>query len=94
MRRYVQMLTSTWDNNYLVALVKGITRRFKNEDIGLHIFNAYDEIYEKDFYIARTKFSDILKESPEDSLVRWYVFEADRYLNESTDDEEYRYIHL
>ncbi len=55
MRRYVQMLTSTWDNNYLVALVKGITRRFKNEDIGLHIFNAYDEIYEKDFYTHDTE---------------------------------------
>lgn len=56
--------------------------------------DALNSFYEKDFYIARTKFSDILKESPEDSLVRWYVFEADRYLNESTDDEEYRYIHL
>lgn len=50
MRRYVQMLTSTWDNKYLAALVKGISRRFADEDVGLHIFNAYDEVYEKDFY--------------------------------------------
>ncbi len=27
MRRYVQMLTSTWDNRYLTTLVKGINRR-------------------------------------------------------------------
>ena len=50
MRRYVQMLTSTWDNKYLATLVKGIGRRFADENIGLHIFNAYDEVYEKDFY--------------------------------------------
>ncbi|MBP3825097.1 MAG: hypothetical protein ILA11_05125 [Butyrivibrio sp.] len=56
--------------------------------------DALDSFYEKDFYIARNKFSDILKENPDDSLVRWYVFEADRYLNEIVDDENYRYIHL
>lgn len=50
MRRYIQMLTSTWDNRYLTTLVKGISRRLADEDIGLHIFNAYDEVYEKDFY--------------------------------------------
>lgn len=50
MRRYVQMLTSTWDNKYLATMVKGISRRFADEDVGLHIFNAYDEVYEKDFY--------------------------------------------
>ncbi|HCM92485.1 MAG TPA: hypothetical protein DIS78_07985 [Lachnospiraceae bacterium] len=50
MRRYVQMLTSTWDNKYLASLVRGISHRFADEDIGLHIFNAYDEVFEKDFY--------------------------------------------
>ena len=55
---------------------------------------ALEAFYEKDFYIARTKFSDILKEDPEDTLVRWYVFEADRYLNENADDDSYRFIHL
>lgn len=50
MRRYVQMLTSTWDNRYIATLVRGITRRLADENIGLHIFNAYDEVYEKDFY--------------------------------------------
>ncbi len=50
MRKYIQMLTSTWDLSYLTSLVKGITRRLKSEDISLHIFNAYDEIYEQDYY--------------------------------------------
>ena len=44
------MLTSTWDLNYLTSLVRGIAKRLQNENISLHIFNAYDEIYEKDYY--------------------------------------------
>lgn len=54
---------------------------------------ALDLYYERDFYIARTKFSDILKETPGDSLVRWYVFEADRYLNEIVEDDSYMLLH-
>jgi hypothetical protein len=50
--------------------------------------------YEKDFYIARTKFSDILKETPDDDLVKWYVFEADRYLNENVEGDAHKIIHL
>ena len=54
---------------------------------------ALNAFYEKDFYIARTKFSEILKETPTDPLVRWYVFESDRYLNEFVEGDSYRYIH-
>ncbi len=50
--------------------------------------------YEKDFYIARTKFSDILKETPDDDLVKWYVFESDRYLNENVEGDTHKIIHL
>ena len=50
--------------------------------------------YEKDFYISRTLFSDILKETPDDDLVKWYVFESDRYLNESVDEETFRNLHV
>lgn len=54
---------------------------------------ALDAYYEKDFYIARTKFSEILKEAPLDSLVRWYVFESDKYLNEFVEGDSYKYVH-
>ena len=50
--------------------------------------------YERDFYIARTKFSDILKETPDDELVRWYVFESERFLNESVEGDKHKYIHF
>ncbi len=54
---------------------------------------ALDLYYQKDFYIARTKFSEILKEDPEDTLIKWYVFESDRYLNENVEDDRYRFLH-
>ena len=50
MRQYIQMLSSTWDHRYLTTLVDGINRRLSDEDIGLHIFNAYDDIIVKNFY--------------------------------------------
>ncbi|MBR4719251.1 MAG: GGDEF domain-containing protein [Lachnospiraceae bacterium] len=50
MRQYIQMLSSTWEHRYLTTLVEGISRRLKDEDIGLHIFNAYDDVIEKNFY--------------------------------------------
>ena len=47
MRQYIQMLSSTWEHRYLTTLVEGINRRLKDEDISLHIFNAYDDVIEK-----------------------------------------------
>ena len=54
---------------------------------------ALNLFYEKDFYIARTKFSEILKDTLEDNLIKWYVFESDRYLNEGVDEATYRLLH-
>ncbi len=55
---------------------------------------ALDSFYEKDFYISRTLFSDILKETPDDAIVKWYVFESARYLNENFDEETFRNLHI
>ncbi len=47
--------------------------------------------YSKEYYLARNQFSEILKECPEDNLVRWYLFESERYLNgENKDGDEGR----
>ncbi len=54
---------------------------------------ALNLYYEKDFYFARTRFSEILKENPDDMLIKWYVFESDRYLNEGVEDDSYRMLH-
>ncbi len=38
-----------------------------------------------DYYKARNQFSELFKEFPEDLLVKWYLFESERYLNGGTD---------
>ena len=37
--------------------------------------------YQKDYYIARNAFSDILKRNPTDEIARWYLFESERLLD-------------
>ena len=54
--------------------------------------DALAQYYEKDFYLSRTSFSEILKEAPEDQLVKWYVFESDKYLNESINGDDYMFL--
>ncbi|MCR5503816.1 MAG: hypothetical protein K6F53_12495 [Lachnospiraceae bacterium] len=53
-----------------------------------HFTNAMDCFYRQDYYLARTRFSDILKRNPEDEVVRWYLFESERLLD--ADEEEAR----
>lgn len=48
-----------------------------------------DLFYNKDFYLARNSFTEILKDCPEDEMTRWYLFESEKYLNEGTDDPEF-----
>lgn len=43
--------------------------------------NALSFMYQDNFYLARTAFSDILKEDPTDELTRWYLFICENYLN-------------
>nr|MCR5100704.1 hypothetical protein [Butyrivibrio sp.] len=48
---------------------------------------AFDMYEQKDFYLARNLFSDLLKEAPDDELSRWYLFESEKYLNEGVANE-------
>ena len=50
--------------------------------------------YDKDFYLARNRFSDILKEAPSDLLARWYVFESEKYLHESAEGNDYKILNV
>ncbi len=38
--------------------------------------------YQKDFYLARNQFSELLREMPEDEIAKWYLFESEKYLND------------
>ncbi len=59
-------------------------------------FNKALKLYlDKDFYLARNMFSEILRETPSDKLVRWYVFESEKYLSEGAGEgNKYKYFHL
>ena len=37
--------------------------------------------YGREFYLARNRFSDLLKELPEDEITKWYLFECENHLN-------------
>ena len=36
----------------------------------------------------------VYKDTPDDDLAKWYVFESDRFLNEGTDGENYKLLHI
>ena len=50
MSKRILLLTSTWDNDYNMAIIAGIIERIGDDDIELHIFNAYDTARESDYY--------------------------------------------
>lgn len=55
---------------------------------------SYDETFQKairlfyqnDFYLARSAFTEIVKESAEDRIAKWYLFTCEKYLNEAHTD--------
>lgn len=38
-------------------------------------------LYQNDYYLARTAFTDILKVDPSDEITRWYLFICEKHLN-------------
>ncbi len=56
-------------------------RRLKTETDG-KFQKALGLFYQHDFYLARSTFSDVLKENPEDAMAKWYLFTCESYLNQ------------
>ncbi|MCR5387967.1 MAG: hypothetical protein K6E56_01830 [Lachnospiraceae bacterium] len=54
---------------------------------------ALESFRSLDFYLARNLFSEILREVPEDDLVKWYLFESERMLNNGPGGELLR-LHM
>lgn len=55
---------------------------------------ALQLFYQKDFYLARSLFSEILRELPQDSISKWYLFTCENYLNEAYSEELDCGLHL
>lgn len=48
---------------------------------------ALQLFYQHDFYLARSAFSDVLKELPTDEIAKWYLFTCESYLNREHADD-------
>lgn len=44
---------------------------------------ALQLFYQYDFYLARSTFSELLRELPEDRIAKWYLFTCEKHLNEA-----------
>ncbi len=63
-------------------------------DLNEKFQNALQLFYKKDFYLARSAFSEIIKDDRTDGVAKWYLFECERYLNDGSDDEFTGCLHL
>ena len=55
---------------------------------------ALELFYKQDYYIARNTFTEILRESPDDEISKWYLFECERYLNEAAPENFIGALHM
>ena len=55
---------------------------------------ALDSFYKQDFYLARSAFTDIVREAPDDALAKWYLFECEHYLNEAAPEHFVGALHM
>jgi len=67
------------------------SRKFRQKK---HFADALGLFYARDFYMARGMFSEILRESPDDELSKWYLFECERYLDGAVSDDFRGELHL
>lgn len=51
-------------------------------DTNARFAKALELFYQHDFYLARSTFSEVLKENPKDEMAKWYLFTCEKYLNE------------
>ncbi|MCR4892620.1 MAG: hypothetical protein K5989_10635, partial [Lachnospiraceae bacterium] len=53
-----------------------------------------DFYYQKDFYQARNRLSEIVKECPWDGIAKWYLFDCEHYLNGAEPEGEFGQLRI
>lgn len=61
--------------------------RRKKQGLDEKFQKALELFYQYDFYLARSSFSELLKENQEDEIIKWYLFTCQKYLNQSYSGE-------
>lgn len=72
----------------LYELLSGSSTRVKEakKKLAKPFEDALQLFYAQDFFLARNAFTDILRDFPEDELVKWYLFECESRLNNDTEE--------
>ncbi len=79
---YIQMAGSGKKMKmYEVLDALDVRGREKKRAVCERFAQALELFYQHDFYLARSAFSDILKELPTDEIAKWYLFTCETYLN-------------
>lgn len=78
---YIQMESDRKMNMYEVLDAYPAREREKKLAVCERFAQALELFYQHDFYLARSTFSDILKELPTDEIAKWYLFTCETYLN-------------
>lgn len=79
---YIQMGSSGKKMNmYEVLDAYDVRERERKRAVCERFAQALELFYQHDFYLARSAFSDILKELPTDEISKWYLFTCETYLN-------------
>lgn len=79
---YIQMGSNGRKMNmYEVLDAYDVRERDKKLAVCDRFAQALELFYQHDFYLARSAFSDILKELPTDEIAKWYLFTCETYLN-------------
>ncbi len=79
---YIQMTGSGKKMKmYEVLDALDVREREKKRAVCERFAQALELFYQHDFYLARSAFSDILKELPTDEIAKWYLFTCETYLN-------------
>ncbi len=63
-------------------------------DLNAKFQNALQLFHKRDLYLARSAFSEIIKEDRTDGVAKWYLFECERYLNDESNAEFTGSLHL
>ena len=83
--RYIGYIQMTGSNKkmdmYEVLDALDVREREKKRAVCERFSQALELFYQHDFYLARSAFSDILKELPTDEIAKWYLFTCETYLN-------------
>ena len=80
------MLISTWDIDFSRAIIAGIRERIGDDDIELHIYNAYDDLRPSDYFTKGREIYYLPNADKYDGLIMALItLDSIKYVSEITE---------